>query len=251
MNKRLLLLAAAVSAPATAALFWMLTPGPVPADLEKCEAKPPLSATKVAPAQAVHASLESPSLTRKSEADFAEPTIETAAAASPAPESGAVASRFLPDGQMLTSLPRRDAVNGLGIRPTERFRVLPPATTTARIGTDESGNSAGNAAAIAAITPAPTAPLVLAVERSLHDPAAWVATNTPITEPQAAVKEKIADEFASQIAAAAQDPKTATEGIDKAWMNSKAEANASYRKMFGESAFSRALLGAGRTAVGN
>ena len=234
MNKRLLLLAAALAAPATAVIAWMLIPAPQsPVESETSEAR---KATADSPeSRAAHPLISVPKKTRMSDLDFPEPKSDNTAAA--VPEAPQIAARFTVAGHPTTVLPRRDAVNGLGLQPTERVRILPA--------------DAVNAAASASTSPSPmpAASVLLALDHSLHDPAAWVEDEAARTEPQAAMKAKIADAFAAEVATAAKRPEAATDGIDSAWHSAKAAADANYRKMFGDAAFNRAGVSAARAAV--
>ena len=227
MNKSLLLLAAALVAPATAASIWMLILSSQPlADSE--DRKPDATGKSLTDSsrqdsqQAPVASMR----TRLADPDFLDrDRNETPVDA--VHEKPQLAARFTPEGHPQAVLPRRDAVNGLGLQPTERVRILPP-------GTDEA-TSAG--------------PVILAVDRGLHDPAAWIESDTPQTDAQMVVKAGIADSFASEIATAARSGGAATVGIDAEWRRAKAKADADYRKMFGDAAFNRASVNGARAAA--
>lgn len=234
MNKRLLLLAAALAAPAIAVIAWMLVPEPrASADAETgdaCQTTADDSQTRVSQTPA-----RLPGKTRTVDVDFPEPISENTATA--IIERPQIATRFTPAGNPTTVLPRRDAVNGLGLQPTERFRIL----------RTDAMNGAASASEAPDATPAGS--MLLALDHSLHDPAAWVENDAVRTETQAAVKAKIADDFAAYVAAAAKSPEAATVEIDSAWRNAKTAADANYRKMFGDAAFNRASVSAGRAAV--
>ena len=235
MTKKLILFATLLAIPTAAVVVWMLPSEPQPSAAAD-EVQTFGQATDTATVRSVHASQSAAGvskMTRKSDFDFATTAIASDAPALPAAPQ--IAVRFTAEGNPSDALPRRDAVNGLGLQPTERVRVLPANSLNA-----DSPSSSGEI---------PAASLILAVDHSLHDPAAWVASEAASTGAQAAVKAKIADDFAAQVSAVAKSPEAATEGMESAWRNAKAQADANYRKMFGDAAFNRASVGAARAAV--
>ena len=233
MNKHLLILAVALVTSATAAICWLLTlSSPLPAEFEIRASERAAGKADVSPAHTAKAVANQSRMTRTADPDF--PKAMSVIASAPLPNTSEISARFAPDAQSSATLPRRDAVNGLGLQPAERVRNLPA----------EAVNETRSTPAEAADTP-----LILVVDRSLHDPAAWVENKTPVSESQTAVKARIADEFAADVATAVKNPAKSAENIETAWRNAKAEADAQFRKMFGDAAFNRAGVSAGRAAV--
>ncbi len=229
MDKRLLLLVVGLAAPAVAAIAWMLIPAPqqdpIVSSIAPSESETPAHGSRAASAFS--------KITRPAENDAPEMPPDPALA--PVPASPQIAPRFSPAANSVKP-PRRDAVNGTGLQPTDRVRVL-PAGAHSQTETPESRAKK------------PGSPVILAIDRSLHDPAAWIEDAPGRTSAQADVKTQIADDFAATVAAAAKNPQTPAEGIDSVWKTAKVAADANYRKMFGDAAFSRAAVIAGRDAA--
>ncbi|MCX6983077.1 MAG: hypothetical protein NTV08_20330 [Verrucomicrobia bacterium] len=152
----------------------------------------------------------------------------------------------------LPNLPQKDAVNGLGLQPHERIRIIPAPVMNA------TSNSSPAVAAVltsgenrTATVPGSRldAPVAVVVDASLHDPAAWVETGEPMTQTQSAVKAQIADDFAAKIGAAARQLGTPADDIELAWKAAQEEAELQYRAMFGNQAFNSAAMLAAEAAL--
>ena len=230
MQKIPSVLIAALIAPSIAVIAWMCIPA-VPGDSADLGLKTGSARTReaVVPATISDVVLQNGSAashrTRRTHDDFPEAVPASAPDSAPSTFSAApiIAPRFA------ASVPH-DAPNA-PLLPGERMRTLP-----ADIAPD------------AQDAPTP-APIILQVDRSLHDPAAWVEDAGISTDTQAAVKAKLADDFAAEISAAVKNPGTNAGGIEAAWRNAKAGSDWQFQKMFGDAAFNRASVGAGHAAV--
>lgn len=233
MQKLPPVLTAALIAPSLAVIAWMCIPAAAPEDYADLGMKTGSAQTReaAAPATISDAVLQNAStashLTRRTRDDFPEP----APASGPDSASSTFSAAPIIAPRFAASVPH-DAPNA-PLLPGERMRTLPVDTAPA---------------AQDAAVPTP-APIILQVDRSLHDPAAWVENPDVSTDAQAALKAKLADDFAAEISAAVKNPDAEAGGVEGAWRNAKATSDWQFQKIFGDTAFNRASVGAGRAAV--
>ena len=233
MQKIPSILIAALIAPSVAVITWMCIPAAAPEDSADLGMKTGSAQTReaVVPATILDVVLQNASTpqhrTRRTRDDFPEaaPASAPDSARSTFSDAPIIAPRFA------ANVPH-DAPNA-PLLPGERMRTLP-------------ADIAPAAQDAAAPTPAP---IILQVDRSLHDPVAWVENPGASTDAQAAVKAKLADDFAAEISAAVKNPGANAGGIEAAWRNAKADSDWQFQKLFGDAAFNRASVGAGRAAV--
>lgn len=246
MNRRLAILSAALALPAAAVIFWMLTPDPrldaetVPArhipELDTRTARSE-SATQAARIT-VKNSADSAKMVRRVDEDFPELT----SAPSPSPAAPVVPATSISPRYTLATQPDAAALaRRLEDQPPldrdERIRVIPAsAAAEASAATEQNPATAGRA-------------VLLRLDATLHDPAAWVEGQKPLGEKQEAIKAKIADDFAAEIATPAKQPEAAGKTFDNTWKDARSKANWEYQKFFGGEAANRAAMNAGRAAV--
>lgn len=236
MQKIPSVLLAALIAPSIAVIAWMSIPAAVPGDAvdlkmpgDSARARDTAGTSAVSDV-ASHdrtAASHRTRRTRRTRDDF--PETAPASAPDSAPSTFSAAPSIAP--RFTASVPH-DAPNA-PLLPGERMRTLP-------------ADIAPAAQDAAAPTPAP---IILQVDRSLHDPAAWVENPDASTDAQAAVRAKLADDFAAEISAAVKNPGSNAGGIEAAWRNVKADSDWQFQKMFGNTAFNHASVGAGRAAI--
>ena len=243
MPRSLVILSAALVLPCVAAILWMLTPesGPGP------EAAVPREAA--AAGEAASAEVNSgaaggtvtpripllPRIVRPAANDLPEPETTPRPLASEV----RISPRFTPATQSVPGLA------GVSPEPGTRLRVLPvqppaPALSASQDAPQGSSQQQRQGS---------EAPVVLQVDRSLHDPAAWVVPEKPLSSPQQAVLDRIADEFAASVAGAAKAPDSSTGAVDATWRDARTRANQEYKKFFGSEAANRAGINAGRAAL--
>jgi len=246
MQRRLPILAAALTLPSAAVIFWMLAPDPradtdaTPAQsLPERGAHTATSATTSQSARTmVRASPNGSKMARRTDDDFPELT----SASSPASELPVVPIPSISPRYTLTTQPDAAALarrleGQAPLARDERIRVLPASAIA-----DASGPSEQKPAA-------PDSTVLLRLDATLHDPAAWMEREKPLGEKEAAVQTQIGADFAAEVAAAAKRPETAGNSFDKTWNDARRMANWEYQKFFGAQAANRAALGAGRAAV--
>ena len=251
MNKRLLCLSAAFSAAVAAIAFWVLTPTPTPSPepeatgtVRTTEKTLPASSSSATDRYAAQG--QTSRVTRKSDADF--PELTPPSRAENTTKAPVISPRFTPDGTKVAGLPMRDAANGLGPKPNERIRILPASTDIAH-GSGANGTGAMAAAAVSPSPEAAAAPAVLIVGEHLHDPAAWVEADAPLTRTQDVEKTIVADLFAAQVATVAQAAETSGEDVERAWRKAKEAADWRYRQLFGEASLNRDATRAANAAL--
>ena len=244
MQKHTAILAAALVLPAIAGITWMLIPSPqpLPEDAPRAEVRDAASTTADMPAASpgsratvIAGTISRPGITRPAEDYFPETT--PAPAPAPVVELTARPEILVSPRYTLTTQPNAATLAaGLKYQPPlqrdERIRVLPAEAASA-----ENRPAAANGA------------VVLVLDSTLHDPAAWLEDTKPGSSAHADVKAKIADEFTAEVAAAAKQPETAGKNLDGTWQNARAKANWEYQKFFGTEAANRAGMNAGRAAV--
>lgn len=246
MNRHLAILASALALPAAAVIFWMLAPDPrinaeaVPArdipELETRTAKE--ETTSRTPRMTVRNSADGSKMVRRVDEDFPEFT----SAPPPLPEAPVIPDASISPRYTLATQPDAAALaRRLEGQPPferdERIRVLPASAAS-----DASGTTAQNSATAGR-------PVLLRLDATLHDPAAWVEGQKPLGEKQEAIKTKIAEDFAAEVATAAKQPETSGKTFDHTWKDARARANWEYQKFFGGEAANRAGMNAGRAAV--
>lgn len=246
MQRRLTILAAALALPAAAVIFWMLAPDPS-ADTEATPAhsvpergaRTTTSATTSQSARTtVRTSADGSKMARRTDDDFPELT----SASSTASELPIVPHPSISPRYTLTTQPDAAALaRRLEGQPPlargERIRILPSSATTDASGTSEQDAATANRA------------VLLRLDASLHDPAAWVEREKPVGEKEAAVQTQIGADFAAEVTAAAKQPETAGNSFDNTWNDARRTANWEYQKFFGAAAANRAALSAGKAAV--
>jgi len=125
------------------------------------------------------------------------------------------------------------------------IRVLP-----ASLASGTTTPSGGGPVVPAAASGSAPGTIALEIDASLHDPAVWMEEEQPISEVQESLKDRIADQFDAEVAAAITEPVAAKrKNLDQAWRDARARANQEYQKLFGGEAANRAGLNAGRTAL--
>jgi hypothetical protein len=233
MNRRLAILAAALALPAAAVILWMVAPDPridaeaVPArDIPELENRTPSPESTLQSKRVVVSDPTTGSkMVRRADEDFPAPAPAPVAPAEPAP---AISPRYTlatqPDAAALAR--RLEAQPPL--ERDERIRVLPASAATDASSTAEQ-NPANTGGAV-----------LLRLDATLHDPAAWVDGQKPLGEKQEAIKAKIA---------AAKRPDTAGKTFDKTWRDARTKANWEYQKFFGGEAANRAAMNAARAAL--
>ncbi len=229
-------LIAALIAPSVAVITWMCIPGALPGDAVDLKmtvdsaGAGDTAGTFAVSDVASHDGTAASHLThrtRRTRDDF--PELAPASATDSAPSTFSAAPIIAP---RFTANFSHDAPNA-PLLPGGRLRTLP-----------------ADIAPAAQDGAAPTsAPIILQVDRSLPDPVAWVENADASTDAQAAVKAKLADDFAAEISAAVKNPSADAGGIEAAWRNAKADSDGRFQKLFGDAAFNRASVGAGRAAV--
>ena len=239
MQKIPSVLIAALIAPSVAVITWMCIPAAAPEDSADLGMKTGGAQTREAVVAATISDVVLPNAstpqhrthrtrrTRRTRDDF--PEAAPASAPDSAPSTFSTAPIIAP--RFAANVPH-DAPNA-PLLPGERMRTLPADIAPA---------------AQDATKPTP-APIILQMDRSLHDPVAWVENPGASTDAQAAVKARLADDFAAEISAAVKNPGANAGGIEAAWRNAKADSDWQFQKMFGNTAFNRASVGAGRAAV--
>lgn len=252
MNNRHLLFASSLALPAVAVIFWMLTASPRPdseSDPEQSVSEEgslttvpgAASAPSRTAVKASAASADIPGITRRSEDAF--PELTTAPAPAPAFPVSPVPS-ISPRYTLTTQPDAATLARRLEAQPPldrdERIRVLPAEVTDAASTETHTSDPAKPAMASSA--------LLLRLDSTLQDPAAWFESDKPLGEKQQAVKEKIAADFTAEIAAAAKQPETAGKTFDETWKDARDRSNWAYRKIFGADAANRAALEAWKAA---
>ncbi len=233
MRIRLAILAAALALPAIAVIAWMLSPSPsqpagdeaapvLAADTRRHDSSPAHAAPPPVRAGSAAAEHAQPGITRRSEDIFPDTASATAPIPPIPPNSPApsVSPRYTLNTQPNAAALARQMENQPPLMPDERIRVVPAET-----GSDS---------------------IVLRLDTSLHDPVAWFDDGKATDGAQADVKGRIADRFATEVAAAASQPAKAFDGN---WQAARAKANADYGKFFGTEASNRAGINAGRAAL--
>ncbi len=246
MQRRLTILTAALALPAAAVIFWMLAPDPradteaTPAhSIPERRARTTASATTSQSARTrVRASADGSRMARRADDDFPEFT----SASSPAPELPvapipSISSRYTLATQPDAAALARRLEGQPPLARDERIRVLPASATADGSGTSEQKPATSDSA------------VLLRLNATLHDPAAWVEREKPAGEKKAAVQMQIGADFAAEVAAAVKQPETAGNSFDKTWNDARRTANWEYQKFFGAAAANRAALSAGKAAV--
>jgi hypothetical protein len=119
----------------------------------------------------------------------------------------------------------------------ERIRVLRASAATDPSGAAEQSSATAGSA------------VLLRLDATLHDPAVWVEDQKPLGEKQEAIKARIAEEFAAEVAAAAMQPEAARKTFDKSWRDAHDRANEQYQIFFGFDAANRAAMSAAKAAL--
>lgn len=244
VNQRLLLLATFLTLPVAGVVLWMVVPEPEPVAAREPALKRATGPTETS------VPLESSLTVMVADRPPADPSNfdwraddafsqlqQTAAPAALVPPTAGIAPRFTLLSEAKTAT-LHEWLRNTPVAPNERARILPAEVLRAASGGLLSADEPRSAAS----------PLVLLVDRSLHDPAAWVEDETP-GEAHAELKDRIADQFATEVRRTATNPEAAGETLDKTWTDARAKANWEYQKFFGGTAANRAGISAGRAAV--
>ena len=92
-------------------------------------------------------------------------------------------------------------------------------------------------------------PLMVELDRGIQLPAALMETGEPLTAAQIAAKKQLGETFAREINDAVNASSADPAALENAWAEAHARANWRYRLLYGDAAFNRASIGAGRDAL--
>lgn len=244
MTKRPVLLITAFLS-CVAAIAWMMTPEMPPAEsVEITETRPvPAEASAHEVARSIsyggngtpedgakivrHANGEIPA-----QASLPSPVL-------PLPPTPSVSPRFV-----ATSGTRSSTASPTGAVPGTHIRILPAPVA--------SGAATPSGGPIVQATSSVAVPGIITLEvgPALHDPAVWAEEDELIGAAQESIKDRIADHFSAEVAAAVTDPAAAKKkGLDQAWQDARARANQEYQMFFGADAANRAAMSAARASL--
>lgn len=244
MQKSIVIFAATLVLPTIVGIAWMLTPSPLllpedaPRDRIPDAASPAARSHRVSQAYGTTvnaATISRPGIARPADAYFLETTPDpspTFRAELPAAPARSISRRYTLTTQSNAATLANALQNQPPLQRDERIRVLPAEAASAEnkpiVGTDA---------------------VVLILDAALHDPAAWIEDAKLGSTTQSDVNARIADEFITEVAAAAKQPQTTGKSLDATWQSARAKANWDYQKFFGSEAANRAGMDAGRAAV--
>ncbi len=245
MQKRIVILSAALVLPSIAVIAWMCLPSAHPfpnrsdAQAETTDTAAAKTQSEATPSSSGISPRSKITRTATDVGEFSEQTTAPLTEVSTAPATPAPETHFISPRYTLTTQPNATTLAGKlanhPLDPDERIRVIPSETSAPA---DPASQAAGSAA-----------PVLLKLDATLHDPVAWLDDGKPSAEEQANVKAKIASEFEAEVAAAAKQPENAAKSFDDTWKDARAKANREYQKFYGDAAMNRAAINAGRAAL--
>jgi hypothetical protein len=236
MSRRLVVLAAFVSLACVAAVVWLATPA-ADGNRDRIQGRP-VSALR-SQAEDAQASPEAPSPAN----DGAEPTVSPGDGTKTVRPDDGNARRFPLAAEPTAHIAQAREPERRGT--IARYLAPPPTNFL-----PEPGSRIRLLPAKDDVPQNPQRGITVAVDRSLHDPAAWMESDQSLGAAQQSVKSNIADRFAAEVASTVEKPDAVShDAMERAWREARMKADWEYRMFFGDEAANRAGLNAGRSAM--